>query len=94
MDVKEMNGELNELREKLLTGQINRRQFISKLSKFGLSIPVAMFVLQSSQFFSACLQRKRPKRRSASKCSTRSKCGTTASSKPNRPGRSALPTRV
>lgn len=51
MDIKELNGELNSLRRKLMMGQITRRQFLAKLSKFGLALPVASWVMQASHFF-------------------------------------------
>ncbi|UCF83370.1 MAG: substrate-binding domain-containing protein [Desulfobacteraceae bacterium] len=51
MDIKELNVELNSLREKLMLGQISRRQFLARLSKLSLAAPVALWVMQVSHFF-------------------------------------------
>ena len=51
MENKVLSGEMNELRGKFLTGKINRRQFLTKAAKFGLSAPVALWYLQVSHFF-------------------------------------------
>jgi ribose transport system substrate-binding protein len=52
MEHKELSGEMNELREKFLTKQVNRRQFLSKVAKLGLSAPVALWYMQVSHLFS------------------------------------------
>ncbi len=52
MEHKELSGEMNELRKKFLTKQINRRQFLAKATKFGLSAPVALWFMQVSHLFS------------------------------------------
>jgi ribose transport system substrate-binding protein len=51
MDVKELNGELNQLREDFLKRKITRRQFVTRLAKFGLAAPVAIHVMGVSRFF-------------------------------------------
>ncbi len=51
MENKALSGEMNELRGKFFTGKINRRQFLSKAAKFGLSAPVALWYMQVSHFF-------------------------------------------
>lgn len=51
MDIKELNGEVNCLREQFLSHTISRRAFVLKLAKLGLSAPVAVYVLRSSGFF-------------------------------------------
>ena len=51
MDVKGINGELNQLREKFLTGRISRREFLTKLGKIGLATPVAFYVAKMSGVF-------------------------------------------
>jgi len=51
MDVKGINGELNQLREKFLTGRISRREFLTKLGKIGLATPVAFYAAKMSGVF-------------------------------------------
>jgi len=53
MDVKDLNGSLNELREKFLTGKISRRDFLAKLGRMGLAAPVALYVAKLSGIFGA-----------------------------------------
>ena len=51
MDVHDLNGSLNELREKFLSGKISRRDFLRKLGKMGLAAPVALYAARMSGIF-------------------------------------------